>query len=445
MLKAGFARVDVTPPIGCYISGYYEPRIAEKIYDPLEAHVLAVSDGENKAVLIALDVIGLKQENFDVMRERIGETLGIPRSAIFVTCSHTHTGPEMNKGRLFPIDEKYNARFEKVLEQAAQRAIDDMVEAEVLTAAGKVENVTFLRRFKMKDGTTRTNPGRRNPEIDAPIGECDEELKLVRIVRKDAEEIVLVNFQVHPDVLGADLHNMPKGISADYPGYMRRTLEGALPGVKAIYLNGAAGNLNHINVNAPEWDANGGFEHSAYMGRAIAAEALRVYTKARPTCAEGVRFVETQISIPSNRGKAEDLPRAYQIKQWHEEGRDDLIPEKGMGITTLVAEATRMIRLKDGPDAFDLNLSALAIGDICIAGIPGEGFTEIGLHIKRNSAYPVQLIAGIMNGYEGYFPMRDSFDEGGYEARSSIFKAGVAEAIAEGQVAQVNKLRAESK
>lgn len=32
---------------------------------------------------------------------------------------------------------------------------------------------------------------------------------------------------------------------------------------------------------------------------------------------------------------------------------------------------------------------------------------------------------------EGYFPMQDSYDEGGYEARSSRFKAGVAELIIE--------------
>jgi hypothetical protein len=35
------------------------------------------------------------------------------------------------------------------------------------------------------------------------------------------------------------------------------------------------------------------------------------------------------------------------------------------------------------------------------------------------------------NGCEGYFPMTDSYDEGGYEARSSSFKAGVAEYIIE--------------
>ena len=35
------------------------------------------------------------------------------------------------------------------------------------------------------------------------------------------------------------------------------------------------------------------------------------------------------------------------------------------------------------------------------------------------------------NGKEGYFPMKDSYDEGGYEAGTSNFKAGTAEKIIE--------------
>ena len=38
------------------------------------------------------------------------------------------------------------------------------------------------------------------------------------------------------------------------------------------------------------------------------------------------------------------------------------------------------------------------------------------------------------NAKDGYFPMQDSYDEGGYEAKSSSFKGGIAETIiAEGQ------------
>ena len=211
--------------------------------------------------------------------------------------------------------------------------------------------------------------------------------------------------------------------------------------MKAVYLNGACGNLNHVNVYKSEWDQNGGYEHTAHMGRAIAGEALRIYTKARPVEDGRLRYAEEPLAVSANKARPEDLPRAEQIVKWHDAGRMDLIPESGMGITTLVAEATRMLNLKDAPDDFQLNMTALSVGELCLAGIPGEAFTEVGLHIKAHSPFKAQLVLGISNGYEGYFPTRDAYDEGGYEARSSSFRAGVAESIAEAETKLVQSLK----
>ena len=57
----------------------------------------------------------------------------------------------------------------------------------------------------------RTNPGRRNPDIVKPAAEADETLQLLRIVREKGD-ILLVGFQVHPDV------RRGMEVSADYPG-----------------------------------------------------------------------------------------------------------------------------------------------------------------------------------------------------------------------------------
>ncbi len=61
--------------------------------------------------------------------------------------------------------------------------------------------------------------------------------------------------------------------------------------------------------------------------------------------------------------------------------------------------------------------------------MPGEPFTDIGRGIKEGSQFEMTLVSCCANGYEGYFPMQSAYDEGGYEARSSNFKPGVAEAI----------------
>ncbi|MDD4744969.1 MAG: hypothetical protein PHN53_10240 [Eubacteriales bacterium] len=75
-LKAGFSRIDITPPLGIYLSGYYEPRQAEGQLDPLLASALAVSDDNETALLFSVDVIGIKQDVLNGMRERIAAACG---------------------------------------------------------------------------------------------------------------------------------------------------------------------------------------------------------------------------------------------------------------------------------------------------------------------------------------------------------------------------------
>ena len=132
---------------------------------------------------------------------------------------------------------------------------------------------------------------------------------------------------------------------------------------------------------------------------------------------------------PSNMPTADEAAKAEEICRLHEAGRDAQLPYEGMELTTVVAEALRMQQLKDGPESFGLYLGALQMGEVALLGIPGEPFTGVGRGIKDGSAYALTLPCSLTNGAEGYYPMREAYDEGGYEARSSIFKAGIAERI----------------
>ena len=58
MLKAGFARIDVTPPLGTTLAGYYETRYADGILDPLLATAIAFDNGENRIIVVSIDIIG---------------------------------------------------------------------------------------------------------------------------------------------------------------------------------------------------------------------------------------------------------------------------------------------------------------------------------------------------------------------------------------------------
>jgi len=43
--KVGAASVDITPPLGTYIAGYFYERRAEGVIDPLLVNSVVVSDG----------------------------------------------------------------------------------------------------------------------------------------------------------------------------------------------------------------------------------------------------------------------------------------------------------------------------------------------------------------------------------------------------------------
>lgn len=66
---------------------------------------------------------------------------------------------------------------------------------------------------------------------------------------------------------------------------------------------------------------------------------------------------------------------------------------------------------------------------LVLLGIPGEPFTDIGVAIKETTGWSMIMPCALTNGDAGYFPIKSAYDEGGYEARTSQYKSGVAEKI----------------
>jgi len=380
---------------------------------------------------LVADFVGLYQEKCTEIREIIAEKLGIERRDVFFSCTHTHTGPVANDNAVHSGDEPVNEPFVAALPyyalSAAQGAVADLKEATAFGAQSELENIAFVRRFRMKDGSVRTNPGRKNPDVVGPMTPADETIRLVKFVREGAEDIILVNFQVHPDVMNT------KGYSADYPGILCDTLERALPDTKCIYFNGTAGDLNHVDIKAPEWDSCTGPAQATHMGYSIAGKILSMYTKARPLYVGSVCTAEKVVTIKLRSPEPERGLEAMELLRLHDAGLDDQIPYKGMEFVTALFESRQIIeRLKPGyKTEKSVFVSGFSIGDICLIGIPGEGFCDIGRQIRNESPFPMQLTLGICNGYEGYFPMKNAFEVNGYESRTSQFVRGIGEAVME--------------
>ena len=434
-LRVGFARANVTAPLGVHIAGYYQVRIADGVLDELEVSAVALENDGKRAVLFSLDHLGLAQVFLDPMRDEIAEKCNMAREAVYIHSTHSHTAPLTAKNHENPLTDEYAAFLHHKIVDAAVMAFADLKPAKMGIGVGEAKNVAFIRRYRMKDGSAKTNPGVNNPDIVAPIGETDERVNVIRFDREGGETVVIANFGNHPDVVGGTK------LSADWPGMTRRFVEKCIDNTKCIFFNGAQGDVNHVNVHPKAGDFNDmfndfdgcsrGYGHARHIARVVTGAVLSVYDKVEWLENTELRYLQRIVDVDSNKADPKDLPLAHKYVELHKAGRDDEIPYKAMMLTTVVAAANRMVRLENGPDTFPLLFTTISIGDVAFFGIPGEPFTGIGRGLKEAEGYKMVLPTCTTNAYMGYFPMKDSYDEGGYEAGTSNFKAGTAERVIE--------------
>lgn len=413
MLKAGFARCDITPPLGAPMAGYFSKRNAKGILDPLEANAVAVSSGEETLIFVAVDLLGMTRSYIDRIRAAIAERVGIPAGNIFLASLHQHTSCVLHDGRT--ISYRDAAGLDVLLRRIADAAV--MAVDDLRDATGEVgervlaEPIAFVRRYLAKDGSIHTNP-----RADVPLaGRCDEAdntVRLVRFRRTGAADIAILSFSTHPDVIGGEK------FSADWPGFARRYLEAAIPGTSCLFFTGVQGDSNHINYLVPpnERFRNGGrYGHADYMGRTVADAAVAIWDSLSPIVGEEIFARECTVYNRTNTEGAEDYDR---YRAWYNEYEAGRIQTPHI---TELAYASRIIRLRGASIWQGVPLSLFGIGNLRFVGFGGEAFTAYGDAVRALLPGCFTLTSVCTNGYEGYLPTAKAFREGGYETASSLF------------------------
>ena len=428
--KAGFARIDITPPVGENLVGYFHKRKSDGIIDPLLATAVAVSDGDNTNIIISCDVIGIDQETSDEIRQMIEDEIGVKKEGIMICCTHTHTSfASANWVLSFGFRDELLVPFKKKLVGLSKMAVDDLKDATMYTnSANTPVPVTFIRLYRMKNGSAITNPGILNPDIDHPIGDADHRVALTYFVRENAPEIAMINFQVHADIIHGNK------MSPDYPKYVRDTYESAIPNSLCIYINGPQGDSNHLDVTTPKGMLTDGIEFSKHVGRTIAGTAISLRAMAKKTVSTPVRALQINVDVEHNKATSkEELEKAEYINQLYLDGKWGEVPVEGLDVggarMATIAEAVRITELKDRPDTKTLHITGLSMGEFALIGFPGEPFTEIGLKAREHSKFQMTFGACCANGYEGYYPSDIAYDVGGYEAKTAKYKRGISDKL----------------
>ena len=223
-LLFGFAKRKITPVLGAkpiFMAGFDTGRQATAVHDDLWARAVAVGDGRQRIAVVAVDLIGLFQD--EVLKAREALQRIVPGAVLVVASTHGHEGPDTmglwGKGRISSgVDRRYLERVRLAIVDAATEAL------------GR------LRPARLVLGKTRT-PGLiedgRLPRV------IDDTLVALLAIGEDGATLgTVVNWSSHPEALGGK----NTVVTSDYPHFLRRRMEAGLGGT-CVFLVGSIGGL----------------------------------------------------------------------------------------------------------------------------------------------------------------------------------------------------------
>ncbi len=427
-MKAGFHEADITPDIGMERPGGYNKRYIEAIHDPLKVRIAVFDDGIEKVALIGIDTCALFPHTLKMIRKQIKDITHINPNNVIIGASHTHTGgplfgfhpdefpdaPELIRKLIFEFTVNIDPDYENTVIGKIIATLNeaDNAKEEVLLCAGSGEenNVTFNRRFRMKNGNIWTNPGQCNPDIIEPAGPIDPEVGVIGAWRKDGTLMgCVVNFTCHGTTF-----NGP-AVSSDWIGYMEKTVKGAMgvPDAVTVFLNGACGDVTQWNQQTLR-KVREKEDSSQFFGVQVGAEAVKVLVSAEKGELNPVKALNKTIRISCRAPSPDSIEKSLAIVEKYL----NLPDTPTLNNSEWIFSKERIIldyMVKLSPET-DIALQAIQVGPAVYLSMPGEHFCESGLKVKKASPFPFTWLVGYTGGI-GYVPTAEAFGKngGGYE------------------------------
>lgn len=412
MLKAGFWEIEITPPLGCVIPGYYTPRYADGVRDKLYAKALAVSDGENTVAMLSVDAIGIGTDIVDGITKRASSLSKIPEGNISVSSTHTHTG--IPCGSEDKADNEFDEMLIRLAGDCITLAASNMKEACIKFGTEAVTGIAFNRVYIMEDGRYQTAPEIGDRTVKEPSGPIDTELSVLYIEDKDNNPLgAIINYACHPDVVKGSKY------SGDWPSIISYEMKDKFGrDFVSLFINGACGNINHVDViNGEVYPPS---EHYITMGKTVAKGTFSAIDKAENVADSGVNAKKEYLEIKHGEFSEERLERAKYLDANYELeiGEEPIALGAGDELMAEIIIAKKLLRFyNERKDFGTLCVQVIKIGDVYFYAMPSEPFVEFALDIKANSPSSKNIIAEISNGPAGYLPLPHMFFDSVYESR----------------------------
>ena len=398
--RAGCARHVITPPIGTPLAGYFHDRFGTRVRDDLHAHAVVLEVGDTSLAIVSCDLIAPDAGITEAVRGQITDATGIEAQHIMICATHTHTGPAVVDKGTIGVDQDYLARLPGLIAATVLAAAGGRFTAELRPGRSQVQDLSFNRLFRLRDGSEVF--GRRDTEV-GNAGPIDPELQTLSVVDDTGQlRALLVNFALHVDVIGGGTADF---ISADWPGELGRAVSGLYGhDVITLFLQGTCGDINH-NTHTPSLLSRSGPPKAEQLGRALAGAAVLSAERAEPLSDLAASVLHETLTIPYYTRDETFLAQLQSLQ-----ARTDLT----------LFEQYLLKRGTDWPyDGLNAQvpLQVMRLGPVAIVGLPAEIFVRLGLEIKQYSPAPFTFVVELANASPTtYVPTTDQAMRGAYGA-----------------------------
>jgi neutral ceramidase len=405
-LRAGAARVDVTPSAGEL------PKNNLGILDRLYARAIVLDNGTTSAALITVDAGAIPDALWQTVSGQIEKELGIAPARVLLTATHTHSAGG-------PRGSNYSQKIVEAVRLAKQR----------LTPA-RIGYGTGLSFINVNRQIIDPKTGRwwEGANYDGP---SDKTVAVLKFEGLDGSPIaVYYNYAVHA-VLAGQLDQ----ISGDIPGAASRYVEDSFDDrIVALWSSGAAGDQNPLYYQQT-------YDLREIRVKEYAKRGIDI-SNAMPPGGEGLdrgdpavaRLMNQQRQMVSSMGQF--LGEEVMHVMRGIDRTETAVPLYG-SFTSIRCPGRE--RTDEGRAGFEgtykegspveIRLGLLRVGDVMIGAVNAEVFNPIAQRLKRESPYKATMMATLTNGAarSGYIPDDASFGKYTFEVLSSRLQPGCAE------------------
>jgi len=410
----GFARREITPPVGTELGGYAGYRPCAGVHDPLWCKAVVLEQEGKRYALLAMDLLSVDESlSHAICREL--EPLGIRHAVVAAIHSHaTPCGIVLGEGPLAEVNrvadtdpEGFRAYTRWMIQQAVtacREAVSNLESFEVRSARGSAPIIGSERHT----GET-----------------ADLIMTVVQIRTGSGRKLLLYQIPCHPTVLG------PENLlaSADFAG----GIEGRLDADMAVFLNGAAGDISTRFTRREQT-----FEECDRMAEIAAKAVDKLIFDVPYSAPEPLKGLHTHITLQPRPVEPEEAAKKKfeeAMTRWQSAAEAGEEPGKvrilksyveGAGVALEFAKTMAGIRL------LRLPVTVFTFAGLAFATVPGELFSSLW----NLDAVPICYA----NGYYRYIADRHAYDAGYYEAMAAILARGQGEVFLEQTAALLQEI-----